>query len=360
MDVQTIERRRRDLAHRILFVALLALLAVFAVWCVTLLFRTQSLQAEIDAHFGWIDDVRQVKHELERLRGGGDAGEATARLEAFLKSAEDLARHDEDPALAVTVRRLRETLAAIPRSGREASSDEEADDALWQAAVAALSAVEALEGILHDHVSELHRALERHWRSLYLLAVCSLVLAGWNFSLLFIAHRRRRAVEEAHAKAMECASHDPLTGIWNREGILRLLGHELVRAQRTSSEVGVIFADIDDFRRVNEAWGQDQGDYVLQQVAQRLQSVVRPYDNMGRFDGDSFLLVLPSCDAAATNRVASRVLRAVNGHDVEHAFGHLRVTLSLAQVTVARPSEATIDRLLLELQEQLDQVRQAA
>ncbi len=365
MDVPNTQRRQRDLAHRILFAALLVLLAVFAVWCVALLLRAERLQDSIDAHLGWIDEVRAVHRELERLRGGGEVGETAAqltaaRLESFLRSTEELARHDQDPRLDVAIRRLRETLEELPRAGREAASADAADDALWQATVAALAAVEALEEMLRNHVSELHQGLGGHWRSLYLLVVLSLVLAAWNLALLVLAHTRRRAVEQAHAEALECASHDPLTGLWNREGILRLLGHELVRAQRTEAELGVILADVDDFRRVNEAWGQDQGDYVLQQVAQRLQSMVRPYDNMGRFGGDSFLLVLPACDTAATNQVAARILRSVNGQDVEHAFGHLRLTLSLAQMTVAHPSDTTIDRLLLELHEQLDRARKAA
>jgi diguanylate cyclase (GGDEF)-like protein len=357
MDVLNTRRRRRDLTDRLVFVTLLTLLAAFVVWCLTLLWRAERLRDDLDIHFGWIDEVRAIHGELEELRGGGGraaggggraAGVAT-KLDTFLHHIERLADNGT-PQLAVTLQRLRDAKGGL------SATDANADD-VWQAAVATLAAIEALEEQLRGQVSELHAGLGAHWHSLYILVFLSLALAASNFVFLLFAHRRRRAVEEAHAAALEYASHDALTGQWNREGILRLLSHELVRAQRSDDELGVILVDIDHFGRVNEAWGQDQGDYVLEQVAQRLQKLVRPYDNIGRYGGDSFLLVLPSCDTDATELVASRILSSVNGQDVEHAFGHIRITLSLAEQTISHPIDASIDHLLLELHEQLESAR---
>jgi len=72
---------------------------------------------------------------------------------------------------------------------------------------------------------------------------------------------------------------------------------------------------------------------------------------MGRFGGDAFLIVLPACDPTATEHVVRRLRRAVNERDVEHALGHLRVTLTLAHATVGRAAETDIDTLLRELEQ---------
>ena len=129
--------------------------------------------------------------------------------------------------------------------------------------------------------------------------------------------------------------------------------------QRLAAPLGVILADVDGFKQVNVRLGQDQGDFILEQLARRLTSLVRPYDTLGRFDGDSFLVVLPICDEIATANVAGRLLAAVNGRDMDHALGKIRITISLAHL-IADPEEADADLLIYRLQQLIARQREPA
>jgi two-component system cell cycle response regulator len=103
------------------------------------------------------------------------------------------------------------------------------------------------------------------------------------------------------------ATHDPLTNLWNRKGILDILGCELNRALRNGTPLSVIMADVDSFKMINDSFGHTIGDQVLSGIAARLRDAIRSYDSVGRFGGDEFLMVLPDCDAEAASRLAERV-----------------------------------------------------
>ena len=85
--------------------------------------------------------------------------------------------------------------------------------------------------------------------------------------------------------------------------------------------------------------------------------MVRPYDTLGRFGGDEFLVVLPACDATATADVAERLRAAVNERDVETGLGKVRATVSLAHATLEAGDSHDPDLLLHRLQEAIDGVR---
>lgn len=349
MTVERIGNFSRKRAHRLVLLALISLLVAFSLWSVWLLVRSQSLRGEVDLYFGWLDEIGAVRQSLEELREPGR--EPAPELDEFRRRAARRSLEVDDPALQVALRKLSLDLAALED---DPSGGADAPDALWQASVAALSAAQALEAEVREHVARLHQELDGHWRAVRLLVLGALLLAASNLALVVAVQRRRLELETAHRRALRSSRHDPLTGLWNREGILRLLGHELNRASRSGTPIGVILADLDNFTAVNELVGQAQGDYVLEQVAERLRSLVRPYDTMGRFGGDSFLLVLPSCDATATEQVCERLRESVNQHEIEHAFGRIHVTLNIAQLTVEDAETMDVDTLLRRLQEGID------
>jgi two-component system, cell cycle response regulator len=112
------------------------------------------------------------------------------------------------------------------------------------------------------------------------------------------------------------ATHDVLTGIWNRRAVLDRLSQELARVAREMTSSGVIMADIDHFKQVNDRYGHLAGDEVLQVVAQRMKATLRPYDFLGRYGGEEFLIVVPDCDAKKTYEAAERTAR--DRRDADH------------------------------------------
>ena len=100
---------------------------------------------------------------------------------------------------------------------------------------------------------------------------------------------------------------DTLTQTWNRAGILEILQREHARARRTKSLVGVAMVDLDNFKGVNDTYGHLIGDRVLRAAAERMVEAVRPYDAVGRYGGEEFLIVLAERDAKRVAAIAERV-----------------------------------------------------
>jgi diguanylate cyclase (GGDEF)-like protein len=139
------------------------------------------------------------------------------------------------------------------------------------------------------------------------------------------------------------ASRDALTGLFNRAAVLAILERERVRAYREGRPLGVLLADVDHFKRVNDSRGHLAGDEVLRQAAQRMQSVLRPYDAVGRYGGEEFLAVLPGCDARATQSLAERLRACIEAAPMALDDGPLRVTMSLGATAWdgTEPAEAS-------------------
>lgn len=125
------------------------------------------------------------------------------------------------------------------------------------------------------------------------------------------------------------STRDMVTGSWNHAAILEVLHRERERARRKSGSVGVVLADLDEFRKVNESLGHPVGDEVLREAARRMNSSVRPYDAVGRFGGEEFLIVLPGSDGLGALTVAERIREAFARRPVHTSAGPVPLTLSL-------------------------------
>jgi two-component system cell cycle response regulator len=131
------------------------------------------------------------------------------------------------------------------------------------------------------------------------------------------------------------ATRDPLTGLWTRGAILDQLDRELERARRGHTAVGVMMADIDSFKSINDSYGHSAGDLVLSEAARRIRTALRPYDSVGRVGGEEFLVLLPDCDAAIAYAVAERVRTNISCEPFYVEGASLTVTVSIG-ITVNR------------------------
>lgn len=123
--------------------------------------------------------------------------------------------------------------------------------------------------------------------------------AGELRARLQVAERILRVQDEliAARDALQFqATHDILTGIASRSAAIEFLTRELARSNRKKNPVGVVLADIDHFKRINDERGHLAGDSVLHEAAQRMSKCIRPYDCIGRYGGEEFLIVFPSSD----------------------------------------------------------------
>jgi two-component system cell cycle response regulator len=140
------------------------------------------------------------------------------------------------------------------------------------------------------------------------------------------------------------ASHDFLTGAWNRAEIVTFMQRELARARRDNTPVGIVLVDVDHFKKVNDGFGHETGDCVLKEVSQRLGVSLREYDGIGRYGGEEFLLVIPGCNLATTVRRANQIRELISSQPIQTLLGAMTVTVSMG-VTVGESS--TNSELLL-------------
>ena len=127
----------------------------------------------------------------------------------------------------------------------------------------------------------------------------------------------------------ERASHDSLTGLWNHEEILGILRRELARADRAGNCVGAIMADLDFFKNVNDTYGHMAGDSVLRGTAQKIRSIVRSYDFVGRYGGEEFMVILPDCNMECAAIFAERIRRFMSNDSMNTLEGMIPITISL-------------------------------
>ncbi|MBL3823673.1 diguanylate cyclase [Marinobacter sp. EhC06] len=109
----------------------------------------------------------------------------------------------------------------------------------------------------------------------------------------------------------EMATRDPLTGLFNRREMSRVLEEELERARRYQRPMAVLWVDFDHFKDINDTFGHAAGDSVLRSISRLLLGSVRSVDSIGRFGGEEFVIVLPEMDLEEAQETAERLRRKV-------------------------------------------------
>ena len=172
----------------------------------------------------------------------------------------------------------------------------------------------------------------------FLFAFMCLLGAGFGFVL---------AVFERVAQQMEkAATHDGLTGCWNRSNTDALLAHELQRARRTGTPVAFALLDLDHFKQVNDQHGHRSGDAVLKAFADTVRARLRTSDVFGRTGGEEFGLVLPGTDLAGARWLLEAIRREVEViHLLSDSGQPVQVTVSAGVALAVEGGALSGDRL---------------
>jgi|GEM_PF-1153432 len=155
------------------------------------------------------------------------------------------------------------------------------------------------------------------------------------------------------------ANHDALTGLPNRSLFLDRLEQAFVGLRRHGGRLAVVFLDLDGFKPVNDTYGHDAGDWVLQEVSQRILGCLRAEDTLARIGGDEFVLLLQhQTDMPLTLKLLQRVLSEV-GRTFHWKQEELRVSASLGVSLYSGESGVTAEHLMQQADEAMYQAKKA-
>jgi len=162
--------------------------------------------------------------------------------------------------------------------------------------------------------------------------------------------RRKRYADRLRAsldQSLEMAVTDPLTGLHNRRYISSRLRQALAGANNGGAPVSVLIADIDHFKSINDLYGHEAGDHVLQGFAKRMHAALRALDLAARYGGEEFLVVMPGAGMAEAQIAAERLRAEIadtpflleDGTDIA-----VTVSIGLAQAQVGETFESLLRR----------------
>jgi two-component system chemotaxis response regulator CheY len=112
-------------------------------------------------------------------------------------------------------------------------------------------------------------------------------------------------------KILELAHTDFLTGVLNRRAFIQRMENEIHRSARERAPISLILADIDHFKKINDQYGHNTGDIVLQRFARNLSECLRPYDFVGRYGGEEFIMCLPNVKEIQAILATERMRKSV-------------------------------------------------
>lgn len=139
----------------------------------------------------------------------------------------------------------------------------------------------------------------------------------------YLAGQAAVSIENAslHETVQLQAVTDELTGLHNARQFHRTLSAEIERSHRFRSDVGLVILDLDDFKRVNDGFGHQQGDLVLVEVARAIEAHSRDIDEVARYGGEELAVIMPQADSEGAAVGADRLRRAVNELEIPRLDG---------------------------------------
>jgi len=157
------------------------------------------------------------------------------------------------------------------------------------------------------------------------------IVATWGEEVLAIV---RDFTDQRQAEKM--AETDPLTNIYNRRKFSRLLDQEIQRVERYDRSLSIVLLDIDHFKRVNDTYGHDTGDFVLRKIAELIRENGRITDILARYGGEEFVIILPETDVKGASRQIERMRKTIEKTSFD-GVGNLTIS---AGITIYRGGDS--------------------
>ncbi len=162
-----------------------------------------------------------------------------------------------------------------------------------------------------------------------LVLVVTLAPAAEGGILMLTEDATQRKATEARIEQM--ARFDELTGLANRFEYSTQIAEAFAKLERTGDAFALLYLDLDGFKQVNDSLGHDTGDHVLMETASRLRSAIRSNDQLARFGGDEFLLILPSADHVVVTAIAQRMIDVMaRAFDVDGKTVYVTASIGIA------------------------------
>lgn len=143
----------------------------------------------------------------------------------------------------------------------------------------------------------------------------------------------------AEQQLKEMATTDPLTELFNRRRFLELAEQEFAKARRYGRPLTLLMLDLDHFKDINDTYGHDVGDIVLQSIAETSVEQLRDTDIMGRIGGEEFAVILPETDIHQAQEAAERIRSSIEKTPVTTPAGDLQLTISVGISAYGKETE---------------------
>jgi two-component system chemotaxis response regulator CheY len=149
-------------------------------------------------------------------------------------------------------------------------------------------------------------------------------------------------------RILELANTDALTGVLNRRAFLERMEQETARSQRNKTSFSFIITDIDHFKKINDTHGHQAGDIVLEQFSKTLSKFMRPYDFIGRYGGEEFMICLSGVDETEAGSAAERMRKHTEEIEIMLPDGShtIRITASFGKSSYKPESGESIDSVI--------------
>lgn len=173
--------------------------------------------------------------------------------------------------------------------------------------------------------------------AILVIIIIAVVIIGFIFYYQFkqiilsnkIIEKQNIKLKEAYNKMEELAKTDMLTNLSNRRDMYHKIKHETDRFERNKKPFAILMGDLDNFKKINDNYGHDAGDYVLSSIASLMVSTMRKQDIVGRWGGEEFLLLLPETNLEGGKKIAEKLRVNIKNKTMHYKNFNIKVTMTI-------------------------------